>query len=499
MFLKEFQRCFLNRYKHNSTYFFYSIILLGFISVYVYFYFIYRISNSYKLHYKKFKKTSDAYYTPDDNYLNFIFTPSRHIKIESYLSQNDCNLYAKNQNSTTKTNPIGYPTLTPIHLNQSINFKCAESRLKSNLTKKKTILIWNSMLKKDLMLNEEFLLKEKCPIKNCFATGNKTLLYKSDAVLFNLNNLPFKFPEQKQSNQKWINVLYEPIDTVNYMFLMNLKEKFDWSATYEAESDFVSLYYRDLNMVWKSNRGYSKNTNFSSKKNAIAALVNDCNKKNDHLVYLESLRKYKHVEIYGKCGKPCPPSLKKPNKKQNSSLVHECFSYLEANYKFIFSYEKRTCNNLVTNRFFDLLRYDIVPIVFKAFDHEKYIPRSGFINAIEFSTTKHLADYLLYLESNENEYIKFFEWKSYAQFRDNKISLNNVYSLLCDVCIKLNMDSLTGEKLNSNKNVFNNIQKYDSIKSCYRLTVSSEPAFFYSKILTDINESFISRIKEFFD
>ena len=126
------------------------------------------------------------------------------------------------------------------------------------------------------------------------------------------------------------------------------------------------------------------------------------------------------------------------------------------------------------------------------------MPRSAFINAIEFSSTKHLADYLLYLEANENEYNKFFEWKNYASFRDNKKALNHVYSLLCDVCIKLNLESLTGEKIIRNEEK-SNIQKYDSIKSCYRLTVSNVRSFFYSRTLTDINESLFSRIIEFFE
>ena len=69
------------------------------------------------------------------------------------------------------------------------------------------------------------------------------------------------------------------------------------------------------------------------------------------------------------------------------------------------------------------------------------IPKSGFINAIDFETPKHLADYLVYLDNNREAYNAYFEWKQNVIF--NKPLK---YTNLCNMCIHLHLEEFYGLK-----------------------------------------------------
>lgn len=44
------------------------------------------------------------------------------------------------------------------------------------------------------------------------------------------------------------------------------------------------------------------------------------------------------------------------------------------------------------------------------------IPKSGYINALDFQSPKHLSDYLNYLDSNKTAYNEYFRWKKHVRF-----------------------------------------------------------------------------------
>ena len=58
------------------------------------------------------------------------------------------------------------------------------------------------------------------------------------------------------------------------------------------------------------------------------------------------------------------------------------------------------------------------------------LPRNSYINVKDFESAKSLADYLIYLDKNDTEYLKYFTWtKEYHPYQ-NKAH--------CDLCRKLN-------------------------------------------------------------
>jgi len=68
---------------------------------------------------------------------------------------------------------------------------------------------------------------------------------------------------------------------------------------------------------------------------------------------------------------------------------------------------------LVTEKFFAILELDVVPIVFGAADYRAIAPEHSFINALDFSSPAKLAEYLHFLDENDELYLDYFDWKSH--------------------------------------------------------------------------------------
>ena len=65
----------------------------------------------------------------------------------------------------------------------------------------------------------------------------------------------------------------------------------------------------------------------------------------------------------------------------------------------------------MTEKLYYSLWQDIVPITYAWINDSNLAPPHSYINALDFKSVKTLADYLLYLDSHEDEYEKYFEWK----------------------------------------------------------------------------------------
>ena len=96
-------------------------------------------------------------------------------------------------------------------------------------------------------------------------------------------------------------------------------------------------------------------------KNRTAAwFVSHCATQARRELYAKKLKKYVDVDIYGKCGK-----LKCPRAKED-----QCFKDMEAQYLFYLSFENSVCEDYVTEKFFRILHYNVIPGM--------YIGKSGY-------------------------------------------------------------------------------------------------------------------------
>ncbi len=67
------------------------------------------------------------------------------------------------------------------------------------------------------------------------------------------------------------------------------------------------------------------------------------------------------IDVYGKCGrKKCP-------------LNEDCKAFISKEYKFYLAFENSVCTDYITEKFFNILRHDIVPVVWGGGNYEYYV------------------------------------------------------------------------------------------------------------------------------
>lgn len=140
----------------------------------------------------------------------------------------------------------------------------------------------------------------------------------------------------------------------------------------------------------------------TGKSRTVAWFVSHCRTSGLRERYVAELQKYIDVDIYGKCG---PRYCRSGNAK--------CYEMLEARYYFYLSFENSLCEDYVTEKFYKVMNYNVVPIVYGAGNYAEFAPPGSFINIADFSGPKELAKHLKSLIANPRKYAEFFWWKNH--------------------------------------------------------------------------------------
>ncbi|KAH9364463.1 hypothetical protein HPB48_019913 [Haemaphysalis longicornis] len=140
--------------------------------------------------------------------------------------------------------------------------------------------------------------------------------------------------------------------------------------------------------------------------------------RREHLV--KQLQKYIGVDVYGGCG-----NLKCP--RENRTTCYEMFA---KKYFFYLSFENSICREYVTEKFFNVLEHDIVPVVLGGANYTAIAPPDSFIDALSFRSPKHLAEYLKRVAGDFQLYAKYLRWK-------NRQPVGRLPAPFCDLCNKL--------------------------------------------------------------
>jgi hypothetical protein len=382
--------------------------------------------------------------------------------IQKTKSKNfECSPFNMNQKMETfDFNGVQYPSIVPRYYNKTINFDCL-----SRIQRKFSILIYTVMddglydFDVAQFADPNLLKNSFCPVHNCHFTYDKDTTNTSDAILFNFRNWNISFPTRYSENQKWI--FYSTESPVHFPIQNVLKENYDnysyysafnWTATYRLDSDTVSFFYAKSLFTWSYNEEFDDDLNFFENKTEFAVqIASVCQQISNRHVLINELKKYVNVSVYGYCsGIFCPI----PNEQWGN---FECKVYLASKYKFFFAFENSICKDYMTEKFFDILKLNVIPVVYGAGPYDKYVPKSGYINVFDFPNVKDLADYLIKVGSNKDLYNSFFKWKKFIRFEYKKPNPVRA-GQFCDICIKLNLD----HKLGSPKSAipYADIRKY---------------------------------------
>jgi hypothetical protein len=144
--------------------------------------------------------------------------------------------------------------------------------------------------------------------------------------------------------------------------------------------------------------------------------------------YVRQLQKYVDVDIIssgGKCGgKDLCPKLK------NDEL---CYDMIEKTYKFYLAFENSICREYVTEKFFNSIARNLVPIVLGGANYSAIAPEHSYIDALAYSP-RQLAAYMKRVDQNDSLYAEFFWWKPH--YRVVNLPQTNKESF-CNLCAAL--------------------------------------------------------------
>ena len=104
------------------------------------------------------------------------------------------------------------------------------------------------------------------------------------------------------------------------------------------------------------------------------------------------------MDIYGGCG------------HLYCGSTDQCMKMLREDYKFVLAFENSLCTDYVTDKLYSALENSVVPVVYGGANYHSYAPVNSYIDARDFNSPKHLAEYLHFLNRNDHLYSNYVDW-----------------------------------------------------------------------------------------
>ncbi|KAL9880569.1 alpha-(1,3)-fucosyltransferase C [Glossina fuscipes fuscipes] len=314
-------------------------------------------------------------------------------------------------------------------------------------TRTPIILLWNDFfgdsrwsLRKDDLIPSHLRNQLKCPVYECVITNRREYLPALelyDAVVFHVaqpRSIIKSVPSRRSSKQLYIFALMEPPAETKHI-LRNENGFYNLTMSYRLDSDILWPYKwimdKETEMrvapaefpQWRKQFVHENDDDFlkrlwPQKVKFSAWFVSHCNTLSEREELIKQLQQYIDIDIYGKCGNySCPRSST------------DCNRLLDEKYKFYFSFENSVCVDYVTEKLYNIMEYNVIPVVYGGANYTRFAPPHSYINAEDFENPKALADYLLYLSQKPDAYMRYFWWRHYYKLIN--------YSPFCDICKKL--------------------------------------------------------------
>ena len=230
-------------------------------------------------------------------------------------------------------------------------------------------------------------------------------------------------PKDRNPRQKYIFMTKESPYYTSIYFTHDfpMKDTYNLTMTYHKDSD-IQMPYGYIKKIHTSQQLTNKeslwNTNYSANRTKqVLWFVSHSHAPSGRDDYVEELGRFIKVDIFGK-------AVKKPVVKGAPT------EKLYKSYKFFLSFENAICKEYITEKIWNALQMGLIPIVLGGGNYEKLLPPNSFINIANFSSPKHLADYIALLDENEVLYTQYFDWRKNYTIAQNRGSWYPV----CDLC-----------------------------------------------------------------
>ena len=290
-----------------------------------------------------------------------------------------------------------------------------------NRNERKVIVLWTAFFgNKDYVLPLE---RYACPVSNCVFTSDRSLFSSADAVMFHARDTTVDdIPKTHPLEQRWILLHHEAPPSTPSNVMKHLTGKINWTVTYRLDSD-VSLtprYQRKTEQTMDSVTTESEVDWTMNKTRMIAWFVSNCRTDSRREAFVRSLQQTVPVDVFGSCG----PFVCNPK------MSTKCYKTIAREYRFYLSLENAICKDYATEKVFNIMDYNIIPIVLGGADYSQLLPPKSYINVLDFETSAQLGQYLISLAKDPDEYNSYFKWRSHYQ-------LEPYEHYACAICRKL--------------------------------------------------------------
>ncbi|KAF2365504.1 Glycosyl transferase family 10 [Trinorchestia longiramus] len=81
------------------------------------------------------------------------------------------------------------------------------------------------------------------------------------------------------------------------------------------------------------------------------------------------------------------------------------------------------------------MKYRVVPVTYGLGHELSGAPKEAYIDVFDFPDVKSLANYLLYLQSNDTAYNEYFRWKQFYEY-SNSFDGRDRHCKICEMLVK---------------------------------------------------------------
>jgi len=323
-------------------------------------------------------------------------------------------------------------------------------------TKTKYILTWceaYGSLKYGWEFGEEKFRSAGCPESRCFLTSDRKYLgsvSEFDAIIFHQRSIQLRnTPAKRRPEQRYVHWMFESPAHSNYDFTpaSKLAGFFNWSMSYRLDSHFPKPYgmFKEespppttdldehIRQFGERNLNLSRKTKTEG-KGLAAWFVSNCHSKSGREGLVSELKKHISVDVYGK------GSCSDPGLKCERSQDDQCLQMLNTSYKFYLSLENSLCADYVTEKFWKVLQYNVIPVVLNGANMSNIAPKNSYIDFKDFNNSiAETAKYMLKVSEDDELFASYFWWRDFYRPSPGQ-SLEA--SAWCSLCSALHNDSL---------------------------------------------------------
>ena len=263
-----------------------------------------------------------------------------------------------------------------------------------------------------------------CQVSSCSLTTDRQARphHHHAALLFHFWDLfqwNMSFPETRSVLQRYILFSIEPLTNCGSLTpweFSSLASYFNLTASFRRDADLVVPYAKiepRYTFIPARNQTKPNHSLLKNKSRNVLFVTSHCETSSDREGVARRLNRSIAIDFRGRCAARWDQRLKgKTDGARRGTLLKVDLYY------FYLAFENSLCKDYVTEKFFDAMSRNVVPVVYGGANYSAIAPPHSYIDMLDFPSEEVVARYLNYLIEHPEKYLEYFWWKPYYRYMD---------------------------------------------------------------------------------